>query len=666
MALMQCPDCRRMVSSRAIGCPNCGCPAVFFQEISESGESVEDDSIEEDVSEQNNEKELEDEKIEDEFLEEFMVLGKAITYPKSAELYIKSVKLHNELAAEMEKEIRSRYCNAKSMDNVLDYVIPFAIEQIDQIVCEDVKILYQEGIRIQEDDFKKKYRVDVKMYLKDMFDAYDGIVMEAKKLHEAREYERASRSKWEGGGFGLKGAIKGAVTAGALNAVTGVGRALGDAVVDSGDNNDLRKAKQVVYNNEDYREKFFWGFRACVYKADMGMAEELANEGITERIQVNYAEAAQEYAAALKYEQDITGLVYKMLEVVELCPLYLEVYKALLQVALKLGDKETDELLRFMSFWELREDFDDAFEEQERRVVINQYIEKHPETKQIDFGDYTPEIYVKLRNIKKDLMQVVGTENFPQTDLFCQNLNAFFESCLDHEYCLDSIEILQEVDENTTVEEFVEKIHEEKLELPNLLKEIWVKGDSGDMPDARLKSKWKLPEKDIIYFYQNSAVFGTAFGGKGFVITNSVFCDLESKEILPIREVANIIFDGQLISVLSNKCKIVLDLGSEKVAGRRFFYNCLKAFVECYACATDAEKHIYFVKKYVEKMQTIISGYAKRNGIEDSEQLLEDFLKRQGVIQKVSKTIFCPYCGKQILRTIKFCNFCGNKNTYGK
>ena len=428
----------------------------------------------------------------------------------------------------------------------------------------------------------------------------------------------------------------------------------------------MRKAKQVVYNNEDYREKFFWGFRACVYKADMGMAEELANEGITERIQVNYVEAAKEYAAALKYEQDITGLVYKMLEVVELCPLYIEVYKALLQVALKLGDKETDELLRFMSFWELREDFDDVFKEQERRAVINQYFEKHPETKQIEFEDYTPETYVKLKNIKRDLTQAVGNENFPQTVLFCQNLQSFFKNCLDYEYCLDSIEILQEIDENTSADEFVEKIHEEKLELPDLLKEVWVKGDREDIPDSRLKSKWKLPKEDIIYFYQNSAVFGTAFGGKGFVITNSVLCDLESKEILPIKEVANVIFDGRVISVLSNKCKINMDLSSEKAAGRRFFYNCVEAFVKCFACATGMEKHIYFVKKYVKKMQTIVSGYAKRNRIEDSAQLLEDFLIKQGVVQAVSKTIFCPYCGKQILRTIKFCNFCGNRNTYGK
>ena len=34
--------------------------------------------------------------------------------------------------------------------------------------------------------------------------------------------------------------------------------------------------------------------------------------------------------------------------------------------------------------------------------------------------------------------------------------------------------------------------------------------------------------------------------------------------------------------------------------------------------------------------------------------------------KKDETKIFCPYCGKIILRTAKFCNFCGKENTYGR
>lgn len=43
---------------------------------------------------------------------------------------------------------------------------------------------------------------------------------------EMREIRKANRSYWEGGGFGLSGAIKGAATAGALNAASGVGHSI--------------------------------------------------------------------------------------------------------------------------------------------------------------------------------------------------------------------------------------------------------------------------------------------------------------------------------------------------------------------------------------------------------------------------------------------------------
>lgn len=45
----------------------------------------------------------------------------------------------------------------------------------------------------------------------------------------------------------------------------------------------------------------------------------------------------------------------------------------------------------------------------------------------------------------------------------------------------------------------------------------------------------------------------------------------------------------------------------------------------------------------------------------NSDQELETIEKDED-----KKLMFCPYCGKQILRTVKFCNFCGKQNKYSK
>ena len=55
------------------------------------------------------------------------------------------------------------------------------------------------------------------------------IIEKNQQQHAYREYRKATRNKWEGGGFGVSGAIKGAATAGAFNGITGLAHSVGNA-----------------------------------------------------------------------------------------------------------------------------------------------------------------------------------------------------------------------------------------------------------------------------------------------------------------------------------------------------------------------------------------------------------------------------------------------------
>ena len=85
----------------------------------------------------------------------------------------------------------------------------------------------------------------------------------ARKIQTTRAIERRSRSHWEGGGFGLKGALKGAFTAGALNMATSAIRGIGDSITDSRDKSRFNRFIKDALQNSEYgvRDSFVMAMR---------------------------------------------------------------------------------------------------------------------------------------------------------------------------------------------------------------------------------------------------------------------------------------------------------------------------------------------------------------------------------------------------------------------
>lgn len=85
----------------------------------------------------------------------------------------------------------------------------------------------------------------------DAFMEYKNIIDNAAdELALKRALERGSRSRWQGGGFGIKGALKGAIQAGMLNIGTDAIRKVGDSIVDSNDRVTIRLFKEKVVKEQ--------------------------------------------------------------------------------------------------------------------------------------------------------------------------------------------------------------------------------------------------------------------------------------------------------------------------------------------------------------------------------------------------------------------------------
>ena len=76
------------------------------------------------------------------------------------------------------------------------------------------------------------------------------------KTKSFQEMRKSQRSPWRGGGFGIKGAIKGSLEASILNCGSNTLSSIGDLFYNSIDKKDLEKIKEkIVFNKSDYLSK---------------------------------------------------------------------------------------------------------------------------------------------------------------------------------------------------------------------------------------------------------------------------------------------------------------------------------------------------------------------------------------------------------------------------
>lgn len=93
---------------------------------------------------------------------------------------------------------------------------------------------------------------------------------------EYRRERKASRDKWVGGGFGLSGALKGAATAGALNAASGIGHSVFNAAGNIASSVGAGIQKGKLYS--EYEEFFFLAANDSIKCIKQEMREILKTE----------------------------------------------------------------------------------------------------------------------------------------------------------------------------------------------------------------------------------------------------------------------------------------------------------------------------------------------------------------------------------------------------
>lgn len=162
-----------------------------------------------------------------------------------------------------------------NMDDLMEKVPHLATECISQSVELAIRVLVEKGILTRTPhSFIEEYYAEFfeySQYFDVVKERYLQIVYTENELQNYREIQRSDRSKWQGGGFGLSGAVKGAVTAGVLNLGQGVVRGVSDSIVNANDAAKIREAKHALFTNHDTLKILIDGVFDCCFQVFYGV-----------------------------------------------------------------------------------------------------------------------------------------------------------------------------------------------------------------------------------------------------------------------------------------------------------------------------------------------------------------------------------------------------------
>lgn len=157
-----------------------------------------------------------------------------------------------------------------SIENLINEIRSDFRQHINKLFKVCVKICADEGIYNidtqslyeicdKQGDFEAFYNI-----CNSLLSKYAQLENQEAQRQQMKQLQRQNRSSWSGGGFGLQGALKGAATAGALNAGTGLFRAVGDGISDSSARKKHEAKKKNILTSDSTINNLYYGLEVSM------------------------------------------------------------------------------------------------------------------------------------------------------------------------------------------------------------------------------------------------------------------------------------------------------------------------------------------------------------------------------------------------------------------
>ena len=182
------------------------------------------------------------------------LMGEMVSFPETIDLYVEIRKAFEELGTDISQEFADHfYSDYHDMDDFISKFpknFPDMFKEATDLMNELLSEFHIFGTTREElSPYTEKYCSHTYMELQTVNGQYQEIVGRQEEMQEYRQARKDSRGRLVGGGFGLGGAAKGMMTAGAVNMATGVLHSVGNAIGNMGSAISAANAKDRLFKS---------------------------------------------------------------------------------------------------------------------------------------------------------------------------------------------------------------------------------------------------------------------------------------------------------------------------------------------------------------------------------------------------------------------------------
>lgn len=386
---MFCQQCGAKLPENSRFCPMCGAGAAAASSTSKAQETATPDEV------------------------TIPLLGKTVRFDASIELYVALRQEFSDLGDDISREFsHTFYEKYRDMDTFVhsfpkDFSGMFkeATGRMNEFLSE-IQIF---GVTQDElTPYVEKYCGRTYLELQGIMAQYDEIVGEQEEMRQYRQARKDGRGRWVGGGFGLTGAAKGAMKAGAANMATGALHSIGNAIGNMGSAISAANAKSALFNS---------GIDVClansIQKDILGVHLAAIDIINARRLQKNCKFTEEENQTARKIQLDLEkGLVFRNSErAAVICMLAAYPFQAdYYRTAVKLFPTEIENMREFATLFGFDIDgfYREMMEQANPAVEILLEYREELENLLLDDLDYPEDEIMPLTTDLSDVLDYFG------------------------------------------------------------------------------------------------------------------------------------------------------------------------------------------------------------------------------------------------------------------